>query len=156
MLVARYPKLLAGAAALDSVTNLTRRYGQLPTAELQAAMRKEVGGTPADKPAAYAARSPLAFAAAIARAGVPLQIWWSTKDKIVVDQQHQSGTFFRTLRELGPVAPLSAYIGRWPHSKEMKADRLLPIALEELGLLRSHTTKLPGTVTHVTAPVTDV
>jgi hypothetical protein len=38
----------------------------------------------------------------------------------------------------------------------MKADRLLPIALEELGLLRSDTTKLPGTVTHVTAPVADV
>jgi poly(3-hydroxybutyrate) depolymerase len=151
MLVARYPKLLAGAAALDSVTDLARRYGQLPTTELQAAMRKEVGGTPAEKPAAYTARSPLAFAAAIARAGVPLQIWWSTKDEVVVDQQHQSGTLFRTLRQLGPAAPLCAYIGRWPHSKEMKADQLLPIALEELGLLGSHT-KLPATVTHVTAP----
>jgi len=156
MLVARYPKLLAGAAALDSVTNLARRYTQLPTGELQAAMRTEVGGTPAQTPAAYTARSPLAFAATIARAGVPLQIWWSTKDKIVVDQKHQSGTLFRTLRELGPTAPLSGYIGRWPHSKEMKADQLLPIVLEELGLIDSTTTKLPATVTRVSVPVADV
>ena len=156
MLVARYPKLLAGAAALDSVTDLTRRYGQLPTTELQAAMRNEVGGTPAEKPAAYTARSPLAFAAAIARSGVPLQIWWSTQDKVVTDQQHQSGTLFRTLRGLGPDAPLCAYIGRWPHSKEMKADQLLTIVLKELGLLESRTTKLPATVTHVTAPVAGV
>ena len=59
MLVARHPGLLAGAAALDSVTDLPRRYGQLPDVPcdkacmkrwgkpyglvLQAAMREEVG-----------------------------------------------------------------------------------------------------------------
>jgi poly(3-hydroxybutyrate) depolymerase len=156
MLIARYPKLLAGAAALDSVTHLARRYDQLPTTDLQSAMRTEVGGTPTQRPAAYKARSPLANAAAIARAGVPLQIWWSTKDKVVIDQQHQSGTLFRTLRTLGPAAPLSVYIGRWPHSKEMKSDQLLPIVLEELDLLGSTTTKLPATVTHMTVSVAEV
>ena len=156
MLIARYPKLLAGAAALDSVTDLARRYGQLPTTELQAAMRTEVGGAPAERPAAYTARSPITSAAAIARSGVPLQIWWSTQDKIVTDQQHQSGTLFRALRKLGPVAPLCAYIGRWPHSREMKADQLLPIVLKELGLLGSSTRNLPATVTHVTVPVVEV
>jgi hypothetical protein len=83
-------------------------------------------------------------------------MWWSTKDRIVIDQQHQSGTLFRTLRALGPTAPLSAYVGRWAHSKEMKSDQLRPIVLEELGLLRSTTTKLPATVTHVSVPVADV
>lgn len=172
MLLARYPKLLAGAVAMDSVTDLTLRYRQLPDTAcdaacmkqngkpygfvLQAAMRTEVGGTPSEVPKAYAARSPLVFAGAIARSGVPLQIWWSTADKIVTDQQHQSGTLFATLRTLGPRGPLSAYVGRWPHSKEMKAGQLLPIALHELGLLPTSTKRLPSSVAHLTVPSQDV
>ena len=167
MLVARHPRLLAGAAAMDSVTDLARRYRQLPDTAcdarclrhygkpfgivLQARMRAEVGGTPTQKPEAYAARSPLAHAAAIARSGVALQIWWSTADVIVTDQQHQSGTLFRTLRRLAPGAPVSAYVGRWPHSKEMKANQLLPIALKELGLLPTCRTVLPSSVSYVPA-----
>src|SRR5712691_9856788 len=106
LLVARHPHLLAGAAALDSVTDLARRYGQLPTVPcdarcvrrwgepygyaLQASMRREVGGTPMEDPQGYASRSPLAQARSIASSGVPLQVWWSTKDRIVSDQRHQS------------------------------------------------------------------
>lgn len=172
MLVARHPDLLAGAAALDSVTDLHRRYAQLPDTAcdkvclkswgkpyglvLQAAMREEVGGTPSEAPKAYAARSPLAFARTIALSGVPLQIWWSTADKIVTDQQHQSGTLFRMLRQLNPHAPISAYTGRWPHSKEMKASQLLPIALKELGLLPQNVKKLPKSVRYQAAPILDV
>lgn len=172
MLLARHPELLAGAVAMDSVTDLTRRYRQLPDTAcdaacvtrygkpygvvLQAAMRKEVGGTPAQAPRAYEARSPLAFAGTIASSDVPLQIWWSTADKIVTDQQHQSGTLYRTLRSIGPKAPVSAYIGRWPHSKEMKASQLLPIVLRELGLLPECTKRLPGSVAHLTIPGQDV
>lgn len=172
MLVARYPELLAGAAAMDSVTDLPRRYAQLPDTAcnaaclkswgqpyglvLQAALREEVGGTPAEKPKAYQARSPVAFARRIALSGVPLQIWWSTTDKIVTDQQHQSGTLFRTLRTLNRQAPVSAYVGRWPHSTEMKASQLLPIALRELGLLPNSTKKLPKSVRYLAAPTLEV
>jgi poly(3-hydroxybutyrate) depolymerase len=168
MLVARHPELLAGAVAMDSVTDLPRRYEQLPDTAcdaacskrwgkpyglvLQAAMREEVGGTPQENPKGYAARSPLAYAGSIARSDVPLQIWWSTEDKIVTDQKHQSGTLFATLRHLGPQAPLSAYIGRWPHSKEMKASQLLPIALRKLGLLPASTKRLPSSVSQLTIP----
>lgn len=171
MLLARHPKLLAGAVAMDSVTDLSRRYRQLPDTAcdatcvkshgkpygvvLQAAMRNEVGGTPTQVPRAYAARSPLAFAEAIATSGVALQIWWSTEDRIVTDQQHQSGVLFATLRNLRPDARVSAYVGRWPHSKEMKASQLLPIALHELGLLPS-TKTLPRSVSHLTIPGQDL
>src|SRR2546423_1577383 len=136
LLVARHPRLLAGAAALDSVTDLARRYRQLPSLPcdercvhawgqpygiaLQASMRREVGGTPVEKPSAYAARSPLAEAARIAESGVRLQIWWSTWDRIVPDQRHQSYALFRELRRLNPCAPVSAYVGIWTHSKEMR------------------------------------
>jgi len=167
MLVARHPKLLAGAVAMDSVTDLPRRYAQLPDTAcdsaclkrwgkpygivLQAAMREEVGGTPAQNPRAYEARSPMAFVHAIAASGVPLQIWWSTADRIVTDQQHQSGTLFRTLRRVDPQTPVTGYVGRWPHSTEMKASALLPIALRELGLLPGTSKKLPKSVHHLPA-----
>jgi pimeloyl-ACP methyl ester carboxylesterase len=172
MLVARYPQLLSGAAAMDSITDLSRRYAQFPDTAcdskclrrwgkpyglvLQASVRKELGGTPAQVPGAYAARSPATFAPTIARSGVALQIWWSTQDKIVTDQQHQSGTLFRMLRRLDPNAPVSAYIGRWEHSKEMKASALLPIALRELGLLSNSPKRVPRSVHYVPAPAPEV
>jgi pimeloyl-ACP methyl ester carboxylesterase len=162
MLVARHPSLLAGAVAMDSVTDLPRRYDELPNTAcdqvclqhwgkpyglvLQAAMRTEVGGTPTERPKAYAERSPLAFAREIAGSGVPLQIWWSTEDRIVTDQEHQSGALFQALRQLGPHAPLTAYVGAWPHSREMRASQLLPIALKQLGLLPTCTKRLPNSV----------
>jgi pimeloyl-ACP methyl ester carboxylesterase len=168
LLVARHPRLLAGAAAMDSVTDLTRRYGQLLTVPcdrkclktwgkpygfvLQAAMRREVGGTPAENPRGYALRSPLSLARTIAASGVPLQIWWSTKDKVVVDQKHQSARLFQTLRELNPCAPVSAYEGQWKHSAEMRAAALLPIALAGFDLLPSDVKTLPATVRYQAAP----
>jgi poly(3-hydroxybutyrate) depolymerase len=167
MLVAHYPRLLAGAAAMDSVTDLSRRYGQLldvPCGErclrrfgkqyglvLQAAMRDEVGGTPSTSPTQYAARSASAFARAIAASRVPLQIWWSSADEVVTDQKHQSEALFRELKRLNRCAPVSAYAGRWQHSVEMRSTELLPIALHELGLLRRGK-KLPRSVHHQPAP----
>jgi poly(3-hydroxybutyrate) depolymerase len=172
MLVARHPRLLAGAAALDSVTNLPRRYHQLPDVPcdraclkrwgkpyglvLQAAMRDEVGGTPNEAPRAYAARSPLHNAEAIVRSGVPLQLWWSRRDRIVTDQQHQSGVLLRELRRLDACAPVSALVGSWEHSKEMKSDQLLPIALIGFGLLPARFMEVPSSVDHRPAPACSV
>jgi poly(3-hydroxybutyrate) depolymerase len=168
LLVARHPEILAGAAAMDSVTDLTRRYGQLPSVpsdpdflaeygeprgvNLQRVMRREVGGTPAKAPAAYAARSALRLAPTIAASGVPLQIWWSTRDRIVCDQAHQSEALFRELRRLDPTAPVSAYRGRWAHSSEMRATSLLPLALADFGLLPDASLRIPATVRHDPAP----
>ena len=172
LLVARHPHLLAGAAAMDSVTDLTRRYGQLVTVPcdakclkqwgkpygyiLQASMRREVGGTPSEKAHEYQLRSPLSQARAIATSGVPLQIWWSSKDKIVVDQLHQSARLFQTVRSLNPCAPVSAYQGTWKHSSEMRASALLPIALAGFDLMPSGTKDLPQSVHYTPAPSCDV
>jgi poly(3-hydroxybutyrate) depolymerase len=168
LLVARHPHVLAGAAAMDSVTDLALRYHQaleLPTkAEfvkrwgssestcLRSAMRREVGGTPDNAARAYAARSPLSLATAIARSGVPLQIWWSRLDKIVVHQETQSGALYRRLRSLAPRAPVEAYVGRWAHSHEMRSTALLPLALRRFGLLPSGHVVAPAGVEHYRVP----
>jgi dipeptidyl aminopeptidase/acylaminoacyl peptidase len=162
LLVARHPHLLAGAAALDSVTDLARRFDQvleLPThpnyverwgttqgASLQSAMRREVGGTPEETPAGYAARSPLRQARAIAASGVPLQLWWSEDDEIVFDQEHQSEALFRELGRIGTRAPVVAYAGHWAHSKEMRATALLSLALREFQLLPPQYKRVPDSV----------
>jgi pimeloyl-ACP methyl ester carboxylesterase len=162
LLVARHSRLLAGAAAMDSVTDLARRYRQLPSVPcdprclqqwgepygiaLQSSMRREVGGTPAQAEGEYARRSALSQARAIAFAGVPLQVWWSREDRIVIDQAHQSEAFARLVRELNPCAPLTAYIGDWAHSKEMRSTALLPIALIGFGLLPQGLDRLPESV----------
>jgi poly(3-hydroxybutyrate) depolymerase len=151
LLVARHPRLLAGAVAMDSVTDLARRYGQLPRVPcnascrrrwgrpygrvLQAAMRAEVGGTPADVPRAYASRSATSQAGKVAFSGVPLQVWWSRGDQIVSDQEHQSAAFVHEVRRLNGCAPLVSYAGTWRHSQAMWAGSLLPVALAGLGLV---------------------
>ena len=119
LLVARHPHLLAGAAALDSVTDMTAATASCCRERrsarwLQDEDRSELGGTPAGEPRAYAARSPLSQARALAASGVPLQIWWSTQDRIVIDQAHQSGTLFRTLRRAarGPASRRRRLVAR--------------------------------------------
>jgi pimeloyl-ACP methyl ester carboxylesterase len=164
LLVARHPQLLAGAAALDSVTDLARRYHQMPQlpcgpsclarwgkpygAVLQSTMKRELGGAPSKTAGAYAERSGLGQARAIAASGVPLQLWWSTEDRIVWDQQHQSGALYAELRRIDRCAPVSAYVGDWAHSTEMRASALLPIALAGFGLLPAGVKTLPDSVRH--------
>ena len=151
LLVARHPNLLAGAVAMDSVTDLARRYRQLPAVPcnedclarwdepygrvLQSAMRREMGGTPELRPGAYAARSPSRKVAAIASSGVPLQLWWSSRDQIVFDQAHQSAELARALRRTKACGAIVSYAGTWRHSQAMWAGSLLPIALAGFGLL---------------------
>ncbi len=151
LLLARHPKLLAGAAVFDAVTDFARQYAKFPTLQcgsgcrkmwkgslgrsLQQLARKEIGASPKQSPLAYRTRSPITYARAIAASCVPLQLWWSTKDAIVQDQQHQSGELFDDLRRLNPSAPISAYVGWWRHSAEMHAKTRLPLALTSFGLL---------------------
>ena len=139
LLIARHPKLLAGAAAFDSVTNMYTRYPAFAKIRngrrLQMFARLEVGGTPATNPHAYAERSPIHYVDAIARSGVPFQLWWSDADEIVVGQKHQSGEFFRELEALHPRAPVEPVRGHWSHTAETYSNLELPRACERLGLI---------------------
>jgi pimeloyl-ACP methyl ester carboxylesterase len=78
LLLGQHPQLLAGAIAMDSVTNFYRRYGDFAItprrAGLQMLARFEVGGTPQSNPTGYVLRSPTHWLKEIAGSGVPLQI----------------------------------------------------------------------------------
>jgi pimeloyl-ACP methyl ester carboxylesterase len=158
LLLARYPRLLAGAAAFDSVVNLALQYRSFPLIpckqqcrhqwrsslgkELQRLAREEIGGTPRTRPFAYAMRSPITYARSIASSCVPLQLWWSVSDRIVVNQQSQSEALFKKIVRLNPKAPVQAYVGYWSHSAEMQWKRRLPVAVAQFGLLHSEPWKL--------------
>lgn len=152
LLLARHPRLLAGAAAFSSVTDLALQYrnfdrlqctnrcrtllGTRLGSSLRKLARLEIGGGPGRRPAAYAARSPITYTRAIAASCVPLQLWWSVADRIVVDQQAQTGRLFWDLRRVNPQANVEAFVGFWIHSAEMRARTGLPLALARFGLLR--------------------
>ena len=137
LLVARFNTLLAGAVALDSPTDLARRYRDFARLSngrsLQELARREVGGVPESVPGAYARRSPINFARAIAFSRVPLQMFWSTADEVVLDQAHNSAALFRRIKELNPDAPVTGVAGSWSHSAGMAVN--LPGALRRFGLL---------------------
>jgi pimeloyl-ACP methyl ester carboxylesterase len=168
LLLARHPKLLAGAAAFDSVTDLARQYRSFPRLRcakacrkvwngqlgktLQALARREIGGSPWTRPLAYAVRSPLTYARSIAASCVPLELWWSVDDRIVLDQAMQSGALYRAIERLNPRAPVQSYVGYWTHSVEMQAKRRLPLAIAQLGLLRSQPWELTRGLHFTPAP----
>ena len=168
LLLARYPKLLAGAAAFDSVADFARQYRSFPAIpcdkgcrktwhgpvgkSLQSLARQETGGTPRTRPGAYAVRSPAVYARSIATSCVPLQLWWSLSDRIVVNQRQQSGALYRKILRLNPKAPVQAYVGYWVHSHEMKATTRLPLARAAFGLLQTQPRKLAGGMVVVPRP----
>ena len=139
LLVARFPRLLAGAASFDAPTNMAARYqafDRLPYGDgLQRLARLEIGGTPSTNPEGYDIRSPLDWARRIAFSGVPLQIWWSTRDETVTNQAHESGLLYRDIKRLNPSAPVTQFVGHWAHTTEMKAHGYLPFSLRQFGLL---------------------
>jgi poly(3-hydroxybutyrate) depolymerase len=151
LLLAKHPRLLAGVAAFDSLIDFAHQYREFPTLRcnsrcrrqlgaplgrvLQQRARTEVGGDPAHFAAAYAARSPITYARAIAFSCVPLQLWWSRKDQVVVDSRRQTGRLLAMLERRNPAAPVEGIEGYWRHSLEMPASKRLPFALVHMGLL---------------------
>jgi poly(3-hydroxybutyrate) depolymerase len=109
LLVARHPRIFAGAAALDSATDMAARYKAFPQLRggrrLQELARVEIGGSPLSDPLGYRLRSPIYWAGEIASSGVPLHIWWSTRDRIVTDQRDESGRLYRRLSRSRPARP---------------------------------------------------
>jgi pimeloyl-ACP methyl ester carboxylesterase len=151
LLAGRYPKLLAGAVAVDGPSDfalqyenfarlkcnqacLDRGWGHIGLAKQRLA-RKEIGGTPRTASMNFAARSPLTYAQTIAASCLPVQIWWSRTDKIVLDPARQSGRMVRALKRMNPQAPVDEYVGRWDHTDAMRHETDLPKMLVGLGLL---------------------
>jgi poly(3-hydroxybutyrate) depolymerase len=151
LLLARYPQLLAGVAAFDAPVDLARRYydfrllrcsadcrrvpDDVTAAEVRELAQVEIGGTPTTAPRAYAERSPLTYAREIAFSHVPLQIWWSRDDRVVVDGKRQSERLYELVRRLNPHAPMLESVGSWAHDADMNARTKLPAALLAFGLL---------------------
>jgi pimeloyl-ACP methyl ester carboxylesterase len=170
LLLARHPKLLAGAAAFDAVTDFGLQYKQFPQLgcnkgcrrrwagpfgrSLQALAREEIGGSPGQYPGRFAKRSPWTYRKRIAASCVPLQLWWSPADKVVIDQGRQSGRFFWQLRTLNPTAPIQAFVGFWIHSAEMRAKSRLPLALARFSLIKPTEKTLATPGLHVVSPPT--
>ncbi len=149
LLVARHPGLLAGAVAFDPATDMARRYRDFARLRdgrgLQKLARAEFGGTPSQVPGAYLERSPDAYVDAIAFSGVPLQIYWSVRDRIISDQVDEAALLAAELRRANPTVKLWDFQGYWRHTAEMQADRRLPRALARFGLLpRTDVPPLPG------------
>jgi pimeloyl-ACP methyl ester carboxylesterase len=168
LLLARHPHLLAGVAAFDAVADLATQYRTFPLlrcdracrrmwehpigAGLQHLARIEVGGPPSEVPAEYAKRSPISFAAAIASSCVPLQLWWSTADEVVMHWWNQSGRLLREVRRRNPAAPVEAYAGSWIHTAEFRAGSLLPFALARFRLLPPRYGRRPVSARRIPAP----
>ena len=139
LLLGQHPRLLAGAVAFDSVTDFALRYEQFAQSprgrSLQALARVEVGGTPGTNRRAFVLRSPAHWIEEIAGSGVPLQIWWSDADEIVVNQHTQSGRFFKQLQELDPRGRVEKRTGSWSHTASSYSQLQLPGAVAWLGLI---------------------
>jgi pimeloyl-ACP methyl ester carboxylesterase len=149
LLVARHPALLAGAVAFDPATDMARRYRDFAHLRdgrsLQRLARIELGGTPAQVPGAYRERSPDAYVDAIAFSGVPLQIYWSVRDRIISDQLDEAAQLAADILTVNPAAKLWDFEGAWNHTAEMQARNRLPRALARFGLLpRADVPELPA------------
>ena len=139
LLVARSPHLLAGVAAFDSATDMALRYRDFAALRngrgLQELARTEIGGTPAQVPEAYAVRSPDHYARAIADSGVPLQLYWSSRDRVIRDQVVETSRLAGAILHDDRDARLWDFHGEWSHTAEMRWNRRLPRALARFGLL---------------------
>jgi pimeloyl-ACP methyl ester carboxylesterase len=139
LLAARYPHLLAGVAAFDPPTDMALRYRDFAALQdgrtLQQLARDEIGGTPATDPRAYALRSPDHYVRQLAFSGVPLQLFWSVADRVIVDQTRETGALAGEIHALDPRARLWAFKGDWAHTAEMTPGRRLPRALARFDLL---------------------
>ena len=148
LLAARRGVRLAGVAAFDPVTDMALRYRRwfVTPGEhaLPAKARVEFGGTPAQLPHAYEARSPRAYVLAIARSGIPIQLWWSRRDSVITDQAAETAVFYRRLVGIAPAAPVQQIVGYWEHAHEMHPGTQLPAALACFGLVDPAGVKVPA------------
>jgi poly(3-hydroxybutyrate) depolymerase len=140
LLAAKHPRLLAGVISFDAPTNMATRYAAFPRLKggraLQELARLEFGGVPRAHGEAWADRSPLFYSRELAFSRLPMEIWWSRRDQIVVHQADQSGLLYHAIERLNPHASVLQFVGRWRHTAEMRPTRGLSLALTCIGLLR--------------------
>jgi pimeloyl-ACP methyl ester carboxylesterase len=150
LLLARRDAKLAGVVAFDPVTDMAARYRKWPLTpgerNLPALARTEFGGSPAQAPQAYAARSPASRVRAIARSDVPLQLWWSHADTVVTDQALQTGAFYIRLGAISPRAPVHQIVGYWQHAHEFHPQTQLRAALACFHLVPAAGVRVPAYV----------
>jgi pimeloyl-ACP methyl ester carboxylesterase len=130
LLLARRPDLFAAAAVADSLVDFLRRWYEFPHSPLARAEQpkatREVGGTPARVPWLYRRRSPITFARTIAFSGVPVQLWWNPRERLIINQgTTQSGRLWRLTRRLNPEASINAVVHRAPHGEVFRSTHSL-------------------------------
>ena len=69
---------------------------------------------------------------AIAFSRLPLQMFWSTADEVVLDQRTTRPRSSNRIKELNPAAAVTGVAGSWSHSAGMAVN--LPRALQHFGL----------------------
>lgn len=104
VLAGKYPDLLAGVVSFNGVIDLAAWFQECDS-DIAGRMPIEVGGSPDEMPEEYAERSPITYAATIAR--VPVLMYWDPNDKVVqFQEEEQSGRLYRLVKELYPDAPI--------------------------------------------------
>jgi pimeloyl-ACP methyl ester carboxylesterase len=103
LLAGIHPGFLAGVVAFNTLADLSAWYED--AGPNRPDIEAEVGGTPEELPEEYAARSPIEYAATIAR--TPVLIYWDSNDEVVPEQdEEQSGLLLRRIKESDPDAPI--------------------------------------------------
>ena len=80
-------------------------------------------------------RSPDHYDEAIAQSGVPLQLYWSSRDRIIRDQRLETNELAIAIDRDDEHERLWDFHGEWSHTAEMRWNRRLPRALARFGLL---------------------
>jgi poly(3-hydroxybutyrate) depolymerase len=124
--LAFHPEYWAAALCVDGVADLAARYREFALVDrlnVRPVMRAEVGGSPRQAPFAYAVRSPITFTRTLARSGVPLAIWWSADDPLVINQATtQTGQLYDRICATEPAAPVVQRIGTGGHGLMIRHD----------------------------------
>ena len=137
------PPAPRGALQPDVSRALGKPYGSVCSRRRCA---RKSGALPAEIPRAYDARSARTHARAIASAGVPLQVWWSSGDQIVFDQEHQSAALALDLRRLSHCAPVVTYAGPGGTRRRCGQDRCCRSRFRpraDAGRVSGHSTRSP-------------
>ena len=164
LLLARHPRLLAGAAAFDPVTDFALQYRKFPSLALQSSVPQERGrcrsagsssgsrtrrsaAAPGVAPQAYLSRSPITYVRGdrgVVRAAAALvEPARPDRDRPAA----ADGRFYDELIAANPKAPVYGFVGFWKHSAEMRAKTRLPLALATFGLLAAEFESHGSTIT---------